>query len=376
MRILFYPPFKPLGHPNPSGDLVIATGLYDFLAGQGHEMRIASRLRTRWLYWRPWLWPSVPAEIIRLRNLTRKSTPQLWLTYHSYYKAPDVLGPSVCRRLGLPYVIFQGIYSTKRRRRLKTLPGFLLNTKALRAAQHVFTNRRSDLHNLRRLIPPDRLTYLPPGIRPEEFSFDPAARERLRQEWGVGERPVVLSAAMFRPGVKAEGLAWVIRACGLLLREGLDFHLVIAGDGRERRFLNSLAESELGGRVIFTGQVPRDRMYRYYSAADVFAFPGFRESLGMVYLEAQSCGLPVVACANGGVPEVVEDKVTGFLTPLHSPETYRTALALLLTSPGLRMTMGRAAAARVRREHDLKRNYGRLEHLLEEIAANGGRPDA
>ena len=47
----------------------------------------------------------------------------------------------------------------------------------------------------------------------------------------------------------------------------------------------------------------------------VFAFPGIRESLGMVYLEAQACGLPVVAFDNGGVPEVVKDTVTGMLTP-------------------------------------------------------------
>ena len=65
-------------------------------------------------------------------------------------------------------------------------------------------------------------------------------------------------------------------------------------------------ESSLGDRVLFAGRIDRDRMFELYSGADLFVFPGINESLGMVYLEAQSCGLPVVAYDNGGIPEVVE----------------------------------------------------------------------
>ena len=65
----------------------------------------------------------------------------LWFTYHTYYKAPDLLGPYATSKLTIPYVIFQGIYSTKRRRKLKTLPGFYLNRDVLRAARHVFINK-------------------------------------------------------------------------------------------------------------------------------------------------------------------------------------------------------------------------------------------
>ena len=128
--------------------------------------------------------------------------PDLWLTYHSYYKAPDVIGPAVSRRLRIPYVIFQGIFSTKRRRDIRTRPGFLLNRSALKAAAHVLTNKRVDLKNLKRLLPADRLTYLPPGIFPDDFRFDPAARARLRRRWQVADAPVVLTAAMYQTGCK------------------------------------------------------------------------------------------------------------------------------------------------------------------------------
>ena len=368
MRIFFYPPFKPLDHSRPSGDLVIATGLKNFLADQGHQVHPVSSFRARWIYWKPWLWPRVFSERRRIIREADRFKPDLWLTYHTYYKAPDTLGPEVCRRAGLPYVIFQGMYSTKRRRRLKTRPGFYLNRKALIAARHVFSNRREDLVNLARLLPRERITYVPPGIYPDEFVFSDRDRETHRREWGVGDRPVVLSAAMFRPGVKTDGLTWVIRACGRLVRQGMDLILVIAGDGPGRPGLERLAAEQLAQGVRFVGQVPRERMSALYSAGDLFAFPGFRESLGMVYLEAQSCGLPVVACANGGVPEVVRDGGTGLLTPVDDGAAFSRAMARLLTDPAMARRMGQAGRAYVREYHDLAKNYRAMEWILLRLA--------
>jgi glycosyltransferase involved in cell wall biosynthesis len=202
----------------------------------------------------------------------------------------------------------------------------------------------------------------------EFTSFDQAARSALRRDWNVGEGPVIISAAMFRPDVKTQGLAWVIRACGELYRRGKALYLVIAGDGQEKPRLQRLAEEQLPGRIRFVGKIPRNEMYRYYSAGDIFAFPGIRESLGMVYLEAQSCGLPVVAFANGGIPEVVRDQETGFLVPLFAFEPYLLALDALLSDRGLRRKMGQAAQKYVRMAHDLDHNYQQLETALTRVA--------
>ncbi|MGB5922868.1 MAG: glycosyltransferase family 1 protein, partial [Syntrophobacteria bacterium] len=117
LNIAFYAPLKPLGHPHPSGDLVIGTGLYQFLQGRGHRLESISQFRTRWIYWKPWRWLQFLRARSRSLQRCRKLDPNLWLTYHSYYKAPDLLGPDCSRRLRLPYTIFQGIYSTKRRKR-------------------------------------------------------------------------------------------------------------------------------------------------------------------------------------------------------------------------------------------------------------------
>jgi glycosyltransferase involved in cell wall biosynthesis len=367
MRICFYAPFKPLGHAHPSGDLVTAAGIFDYLVKGGHQVLTASTLRCRWLYWKPWLWPRLLWEKKQVIRKFSTIPVDLWFTYHSYYKAPDLLGPSASKKMNIPYVIFQGIYSTKRRRQFKTRPGFYLNKAALLAADHVFTNKKVDLINLQRLISDERVTYVAPGLNPEEFTFDSQARDELRRKWCPDDEPVIFSAAMFRPDVKTRGLKWVIRACGELGRSGHQFQLVIAGDGKERKTLQKLAAEQLPGRVRFVGKIPRAELYRFYSAADLFVFPGIGESLGMVFLEAQACGLPVVAFDNAGVPEAVQDRKTGFLVPMHAMEPFVAAVKRLLKDRGLRRQMGQTAKSYVRSTRNLDLNYQEIERVLQEI---------
>jgi glycosyltransferase involved in cell wall biosynthesis len=368
LRILFYAPFKPLGHGHPSGDLVTATEIVDYLVKEGHEVFQASTLRCRWIYWKPWLWLKLLVEKRRAVRRFFKNDADLWFTYHTYYKAPDLLGPYASRKLKVPYVIFQGMYSTKRRRKLKTLPGFYLNKRALCSARYVFVNKTVDWINLKRLIPDERISYVSPGIHPAAFCFESDARQTLRDQWNVGDEPVVFSAAMFRADVKTEGLTWVIRACGQLLRRGSSLRLVIAGDGKQRDELQRLAAGQLGEHVIFVGKVPRNKMNRYYSACDLFVFPGIRESLGLVFIEAQACGLPVVAFDNAGVPEAVKDGITGLLVPAFDAKAFEEAIARLLKDSQLRRQMGRAAQSHVRQKHDLNRNYQKMEAMLQELA--------
>jgi glycosyltransferase involved in cell wall biosynthesis len=374
MKICFYPAFKPLDHRLPSGDLVTAAGIFDYLRRRGHALAVPSRLRCRWIYWRPWLWPLLARDRRRVRRRFDAGGCDLWLSYHSYYKAPDLLGPGAAAALGVPYVLFQGIFSTRPRRSWRSLPGYHLNRRVLLAAAHLFTNKRRDLHNLRRLLPEGRITYVAPGLHPEEFAFSAEARAALRAQWGVGDDPVVLSVAMFRPGVKADGLAWAIRTCGEIHGRGRRLTLVIAGDGKARPELERLAAAEGPPAVRFVGQVPRAELFRYYSAADLFVFPGFQEALGMVYLEAQSCGVPAVAFDNSGTPEAIRHGETGLLAPLRDRAAFRDAVERLVADPGLRRRLGANARARIRADHDLDRNYAAMEAVLERIAVEGRRP--
>ncbi len=373
MRIAYYMPFKPLGHPNPSGDLTIGSGIFMFMRRRGHRIRLASRLRLRWFYWKPLLWMRLLFESAKVWNRMRIDRPDLWLTYHSYYKAPDVLGALCSFFSPLPYFIFQGVYATKRKRHWKTRPGFILNRWVLGRARSVFTNKRIDEVNLKRLLPATRVQYVAPGVDTCLFRDDPAARRRLRGDWRCGQDAVILTAAMFRPGVKTEGLEIIIQACYGLRRKGRPFRLVICGAGASQAHLHRLAHQRLGSRVLFTGRVERDQMNCIYSAADIFAFPGIREGLGMVYLEAQACGLPVVAFSRWGAAEVVVDGRTGLLSSPAQPESLQENLDRLIQDCDLRRAMGAAAQAHVRTHHDQTRNYQRFEKLLRQLVTDGSQ---
>ena len=371
MKICYYTPFKPLSHARPSGDLVTAAGIFSYLNQQGHQVIPMSDLRCRWIYWKPWRWIRLLQETRRVVRQNSGKGMDLWFTYHSYYKAPDILGTAAAKQMDIPYVIFQGIYSTKRRRAWKTRPGFYLNKRSLCAARHIFTNKKRDLLNLKRLIPENKITYIAPGLIPDDFRFDAGARDEIRRKLNLDEDPVVFSAAMFRPDVKTEGLTWVIRTCGELYRRGNPLWLIIAGDGKEKDKLKHLADAHLRNRVRFVGRIARREMYRYYSAGDLFVFPGIRESLGMVYLEAQACGLPVVAFENAGVPEAVQDGKTGFLVPMYAGKDFADAIERFLNDSELRSKMGEAAKSYVRQNHDLNQNYQKMEAVLQKIADEG-----
>ena len=360
-------PFKPFGHKNPSGDLITGMELHDFLSKNNHEVEIASTLRSRWLYLKPWKFFNVARERDRVTSAQKSSPADIWLSYHTYYKAPDLLGPICSSRLSIPYVIFQGIYSTKRKRSLKTFPGFLLNRTALQAAQVVFTNKKTDEHNLKRLLPEERVKYISPGLIPDQFNFDLVARRALKEQWSVGERRVVMTTAMLRPGVKTNGVIKVIDSCAELRKKGHDLILIVIGDGVNRSMIEQEGREKLSDNILFLGKIPRHELYRYYSAADVFAFPGIEEALGMVYLEAQSAGLPVVAFNNWGAKEAVIHNQTGLLSPAEKPEAFTQDIETLVVDRDRRIKMRDAAKTHIRKNHDSTINYQAVNKKLLEV---------
>ena len=370
MKIAYYMPFKAMGHPNPSGDLIIGTEIFEHLRASGNSIKLASTLRMRWIYYNPFKLLQLLFEQRRAARLMKRSHPNLWLSYHSYYKAPDLMGPYCSSRLQIPYVIFQGIYSTKRRKKLSTLPGFLLNRRALLKATHIFTNKRRDHQNLLRIVPAEKLTYIAPGIHPAHFYYSPKDREAMRKKWQTNNAVVIITAAMMRKGVKTNGISTVIDTCGKLLEKGLNIKLIIAGDGECRSQLEKQAAQQLHDNYDFVGKIQRNQLYKYYSSADIFAFPGVEESLGMVYLEAQSCRLPAVAYEDWGAKEAIQHQVTGLLSPAVTPKAFTENLQRLIEDPELRKKIGLHGEKHIRTSHDLSKNYALLNDKLKELSKN------
>ncbi len=368
MNLALYAPFKPLDHPRLSGDVAIPRDLKEFLEKRGHTVQTPSRLSSEWI-WRSRLKQAwLPAA--RRLAARRARNADAWLTYHSYYRSPDVLGPWCARRLRLPYVIWAGSYATKRQRDPDTRPGFDLNLAALQAADLHIANKQSDRDNLLRLVPQEKVSYIPLGVRTERYSPDPAARKARRSEWNFADgAPVAVCAAMLRPGVKVQGVEWTIRGCAEAAKQGAPVNLVLAGDGSARDLLEGLARELLAERVRFLGFVPPADMPAVYAAGDFLVFPGIREGLGLAYLEAQCAGLPCVAFDHDGAPEVIRDGETGFVTPSFDMDSFAAAVARLAADAELRAAMGQAAREHVLARHDLQKNYTAMENAIAECAA-------
>ncbi len=367
MRIAFYPSFRALDHERSSGLVSIARDVHSAMQGEGHEVHIPLSQSMEWIYRRPGTWLSTLRQARQADSMLRQNRPDCWLTYHTYYRGPDLIGPWLTRRHNLPYCILAASYATKYRKQLKTWPGFMLNRRALLRADIIFVNKLRDVENLRRLLPAERICYIHPGIRTEAFPADPDLREKMRIQLGLTAKAVVTTAAMMRPGVKEDGIAFVIDACAAIADRVGNLHLLIIGDGPGRTRLEERARRSLPGAHTFVGRIPAAEMHAYYLAGDLFAFPGINESLGMVYLEAQCCGLPVVATSHDGAPEVVADQETGLIVPPLSLEKFAQALASLLGEGDLRTRFSAQARLRVLNRHDMTTNYRTMLHRMQEI---------
>lgn len=364
MKIAFCTPFKPLDHPSVSGDVTIARDLAATLEGYGHEILRLPYFPAKEIYWKPGKWAR--AGLAAKAMLEAAKGADLWLTYGSYYKVPDVFGPLAASQAGLPYVIFQASHAVNRGRKLKTWPGYKLNRRAMLMADHIICNRMNDVRGCARLLLEDRYSYVKPGIPDGLFRRDEAARSRLRDEWQVGDTPIIVTTAMMRHGVKTEGLRWTIETCAELGVAGRDFRLVVAGDGPRRKEIEAMAKGRLGNRVRFLGMVKRDELAGIFSAGDLFAFPGLEESVGMVYLEAQQCGLPVVATDDEGAPHVMKDGYSGLVTATDKA-AFTAGVDQLLTNATLRKTLGRQAIAYVNENHISSTSYRPLDQLIHRL---------
>ncbi|MBC8159644.1 MAG: glycosyltransferase family 4 protein [Roseiflexaceae bacterium] len=152
--------------------------------------------------------------------------------------------------------------------------------------------------------------------------------------------PLLLFVGRLQPW---KGVEYAIRALAAIPRAAL----LIAGEGVDRPRLMALAhELGLSERVRFLGQVPRAQLPRYFSSVDLLVATSFAsETFGIGLVEAQACGLPVVATRFGGFPEVVNDGATGLLVPPQDSSALAIAITTLLADPVRRQAMSSAAPA-------------------------------
>jgi colanic acid/amylovoran biosynthesis glycosyltransferase len=172
--------------------------------------------------------------------------------------------------------------------------------------------------------------------------------------------------------VPKKGFAVLLAACCHLAAQGVDFRLTLAGDGPERAKLRGLiARYGLADRVSLPGAVPHREVPRLMSTSHLLMMPsliapsGDRDGIPNAILEALLSGVPVVASAVSGIPEVIREGDTGWLVPAGEAAALSQAVLTALSDPAAARQRAEAGRDLVRREFDSIRNYGRLKALLE-----------
>jgi glycosyltransferase involved in cell wall biosynthesis len=376
MRIAFYAPLKPPDHPVPSGDRRVARLLMAALAAAGHEPILAARLRSRdgggdrerQARLRA-LGERLAERYLRQVAARPSLRPDLWLTYHLYYKAPDWIGPRVAAALRIPYVVAEASLAEKRKGGEWQI-GHRATADALKSAERVIGLNSADREGVMpALARPEHWTALLPflDITPFDIAFATrrATRSRLAQTWKLDPAlPWLATVAMMRADVKLESY----RLLGAALARCLDqpFQLLVAGDGSAREQVVA-ALAPLGKRVRWLGVLEEGAVPELLAASDLYVWPAIGEAYGFAILEAQAAGLPVVAGHTGGVGDIVADGVTGLLVPVGDPAAFSAAAAVLIDDATRRARMSLAARRKVATHHDIAAAARRLDAVLRDL---------
>lgn len=220
----------------------------------------------------------------------------------------------------------------------------------VRLADRLIANTDEEQRELVQLYDadPNRVDVVHPGVDLELFSSRDhhAARARL----GIGaDVPLVVFAGRIQP-LKAPDI--VLQAAAILRqRDGVPVQVAIIGGAsgsglsRPHELQDLAVELGIAEQVSFVPTVTQSELADWYSAASAVCVPSYNESFGLVAIEAQACGTPVVAARVGGLTTTVADGVTGTLVDDHHPEHYADALLGYLTDAQLRKHTGQKAVA-------------------------------
>jgi D-inositol-3-phosphate glycosyltransferase len=301
---------------------------------------------------------------------------------HAHYWLSGPPARRVRERLGIPWV--QSFHSLARMKEAAGLPPDLERGRVeeVLAAEcdRMVAMSRAEGRALVRLYGanPVRICVAEPGV--DLHPADPAAVAELRDELDVAGRRVVLFAGRLEP---LKGADTLIEAIAEMDRDPhlQDVVCLFIGDdsgdgarashGGERRRLERLADrAGILDRIRFLGAVPHERLARYYALADVCVVPSRVETFGLVALEAQAQGTPVVASRVGGLPEVVADEETGKLVEGREPRDYCAAISAILHDEAGRERMGEAARRRA-----ATFSWGRMVDLLLSIYGRVSSPE-
>ncbi|MGQ9576948.1 MAG: glycosyltransferase family 4 protein [Thermoguttaceae bacterium] len=274
------------------------------------------------------------------------------------YKA-NLVGLAAARRVGIPAVaVSRGWTAQTRRVRLYEA----LDRRVLRWMDHVVCVSQAQAEKVRRAgVPRQKISVIPNAVQPERFAQPlPEYRQQLLSLFSKPPRLVVGAAGRLSP---EKGFGVLVDAAAQVVRQQPGVGFVLFGDGALRGPLQrQIDDRGLNGNFVLAGFRPD--FDQYLPHLDLLALPSFTEGLPNVVLEAFAAGVPVVATAVGGTPEVVEHGQNGYLAPPGDPGAMARHIAELVCQPERARQMGRHGRQRVARDFTFDRQAEQYRELF------------
>ena len=170
--------------------------------------------------------------------------------------------------------------------------------------------------------------------------------------------------------IKSKGVFVLLDACSILQQKGIGFECNFVGaegDINATQFAEKVNQKQLSSKVNYLGKKFGKDKQEVFANAEIFAFPTYFDCFGLVNLEAMQYSLPVVSTFEGGIPDIVEDGVTGFLVPKKNAEALAEKLEILINNPKLRQQMGKAGRQKYETEFTLEIFEHRLKEILQQV---------
>lgn len=218
-------------------------------------------------------------------------------------------------------------------------------------------NKRHIVSNL--AVSPEHINVIPNGVNTDFFCPPPGSDPTPDQA------PTIVSVARHMP---VKNLELLVEACAILRDRAIEFKCILIGDGPGRGQLEEeVRRQRLEHHVELKGEMVRDEVLQWWRRAAVGVLSSHSEGMPISLIEAAACAVPAVATAVGGIPELVENGVSGLLVPSRDTTALADALSSIVTQPAVGQELGRAARRRVVEKFSLSRQLDRLIALWQSI---------
>lgn len=277
---------------------------------------------------------------------------------HAHSAIPTgLIGVIVAKILKKP--IFITVHGMDVNNFMKNLPFRMLIQFSLNNSAQIITVSKDLAENIKSLhINHEKITILRNSVNIQQFK--PIKNKNIRYKHGIGKEDILVLFVGYLDVFK--GIFELVDSFNEIKQENIK--LMIVGTGPKKYELKDRVHKlGLEKTVIFTGNLKPEEMHNYYQAADIFTLPSYTEGLPISILEAMSCGTPVIATNVGGIPEIIDDNINGFIIPPKNKKILKDKLNILIKDAKLREYFAKNSIIKIKREFNIDQKIDKLTAL-------------